>query len=89
MLDPLNMSFTIQPIRYFCLPWKQQKKTDNPIESPLLKATKIVTRTTRSDAELAQKQTAEIRPVALMNKALQDWVEIAAEQLELGSAKLL
>ena len=49
---------------------------------------KIVTRTTKSDAELAQEQASGAGPVAVIYQALQNGVEITDEQLESGSAEL-
>ena len=67
---------------------KGAENGDHPEENLAQKAAKIVTVTTWSDTELAKEQASGKGLVAVMYKALQDRIEVMAEQLESGSAKL-
>ena len=59
---------------------------DNPDQ--LCSTAKIITRTNRADAELANEQATGVGPVSIIYRALRDHVEVTADQLEQGSFEL-
>ena len=61
---------------------------EDPDSDSQYRAAKIVTRTVRSDAELAKEQANGVGPVSIIYQALEEQVAVTTEQLEQGSSEL-